>query len=317
MGKPSPEVAVMRTAARQLGLFTSAQAIEHEWCMRSVRHRVRTGEVRCAQPNVFAFAATPATWEQRLLAVTLAGGPGSAVSHESAAILYQCEDWIDRFHRPVHVAVPDDRQPSIVRASLHRPFLPSDHIGVVDGIPCTTFARTVIDLSGRASLGQVARALDHGLVRNLVTLRDIARCLVVLPGAPGRRPRLVRMLVAERTSANERAESRPEMRLVNALRSTTLPVPVPQHWVTVDGERFRIDAAYPEARLGLEYLGFDAHRTRSAFDRDFRRDRILSRIGWTILYFTSVCTDAEIAADVRVALDGLAAHPPGLLQTDR
>ena len=144
----------MRTAARQRGLFTATQVIEHEWCMRAVRRRVRNGEVRVAQPSVFAFAAAPATWEQRLLAATLAGGPGSGASHESAAILYDCEDWKDRFRRPVHLSVPDDRQPNIVHASLHRPHLPPEHVGVVDGIPCTTFARTLIDLSGARASGR-------------------------------------------------------------------------------------------------------------------------------------------------------------------
>jgi very-short-patch-repair endonuclease len=55
--------------------------------------------------------------------------------------------------------------------------------------------------------------------------------------------------------------------------------------------------------LGLEYLGFDPHRTRSAFDHDFRRDRILTKLGWTILYFTRGCSDDEIAADVRTFVE--------------
>jgi hypothetical protein len=257
------------------------------------------------QPGVFAFVATPASWKQRLTAAALAGGEGSAISHESAAVLYRCDDWVDRFARPVHLSVPVGRHPRTRRLALHRVQLPPDDITQVDGIRCTTFARMVMDVSGRAALGQVARAIDHGLVHNLVTLRELWRCHARLAPAPGRRPKRVAVLLAERTPANEKSESRPEIRLLNALARSDLPVPTPQFWVTVAGRRFRLDAAYPELRLGLEYLGFDAHRTRFAFDADFRRDRLLTNVGWTVLYFTRGCTDADIVADVRLARERL------------
>ena len=50
----------------------------------------------------------------------------------------------------------------------------------------------------------------------------------------------------------------------------------------------------PNTGSGPEYQGFDAHRTRSAFDADHRRDRLLTLAGWSILYFTSGTTAAEV-----------------------
>lgn len=298
-----PEVATMRLAAGQLGLFTSAQAVECGWRSRSVNRRVAAGEIRQVQPGVFAFVAAPTTWEQRLLAAQLAAGAGCGVSHESAVVLHRSEDWIDGFTPRVELSVPPGRQPRLHRVGLHRLHLPPDHLTMVDGIRCTTFARTVVDLSGRTSIGQLARTLDDGLVRNRMTLRELARVAAVLPPAPGRRPSRIAMLLSERVKENESAESHPEIRLVNALVGGGLPAPVPQFWVAAGEKRFRLDAAYPELLLGLEYLGFDAHRSRTAFEADFRRDRILTRLGWTILYFTSACSDAEIAADVRAFLE--------------
>jgi very-short-patch-repair endonuclease len=64
--------------------------------------------------------------------------------------------------------------------------------------------------------------------------------------------------------------------------------------VVVDGEEFRLDAAYPRYRIGIEYQGWDPHRTRSAFDADHRRDRLLTLAGWSILYFTSATTAGEL-----------------------
>ena len=44
----------------------------------------------------------------------------------------------------------------------------------------------------------------------------------------------------------------------------------------------------------IEYQGWDSHRSRSAFDADYRRDRLLTLAGWSIPYFTSASSDAEI-----------------------
>ncbi len=66
------------------------------------------------------------------------------------------------------------------------------------------------------------------------------------------------------------------------------------HWVVVRGERFRLDLAYPDRRLGLEYLGFDPHRSRGSFDRDFRRDRLLKGVGWDLVYFTGGSTERDV-----------------------
>jgi very-short-patch-repair endonuclease len=65
-----------------------------------------------------------------------------------------------------------------------------------------------------------------------------------------------------------------------------LPEPVRQFDVTVQGERFRLDLAYPEQRLFLEGDGFGVHGTRSAFEDDRRRQNLLVLAGWRSLRFT-------------------------------
>jgi len=292
------ETSVMRRAAHQLGLFTAADAAAATWSPDQIHRRMCEGEVRRVQPGVFAFTAAPATWEQQLLAATLAARAGAAASNDSAAIVHGYPDWWDDGPKPLHVAVPVGRQPRLHRVRLHRVQLHPGDIVRRRGIPCTSYERTLVDCSGMASLGQIARALDHGLVTNAVTLRSTARCALSLRPAPGRRLSVLRTLLRERAPGSDLAESRPEIRILSALEGSGLPMPTPQFWVTAGGERFRLDAAYPTLRIGLEYLGFDVHRSRSAFDRDHRRDRLLTHEGWTILYFTSVCTNADIVTDV-------------------
>ena len=91
----APASPAPRLAARQRGAFTLAQADELGWPARAVHRRAALGELRAPQPGVLAFAASPATWEQRLLVATLSAGRGTGISHESAAVLHRCEDWIE------------------------------------------------------------------------------------------------------------------------------------------------------------------------------------------------------------------------------
>ncbi len=163
----------------------------------------------------------------------------------------------------------------------------------------TSVARTLADCSGHLSLGQLARALDDALVRNLVAHAAVDDVATRLGPAPGRCISQLRLLVAERGPEADTAGSRPEMRMFRVLRDAGLPEPASQHPVATQGGKFFIDLSYPNRCLALEYQGFDPHRTRSAFDRDHRRARMLVAAGWTVLFFTSADSDADIVKAVR------------------
>jgi len=149
--------------------------------------------------------------------------------------------------------------PSVI---VHRVILPPEHVVRVGALCVTTPARTVADVTGIRTAARLARLVDEVVVGGFATLEEI------------------------------------EARVYRAIVNADLPAPRQQHWVSTGGERFRLDLAYPDRLLGIEYQGFDAHRTRGAFDRDFRRDRLLTEAGWTILYFTAADDDEEIARTV-------------------
>jgi very-short-patch-repair endonuclease len=48
----------------------------------------------------------------------------------------------------------------------------------------------------------------------------------------------------------------------------------------------RLDLAYPEHRLGIEYEG-DHHRDRYTYQRDLRRINTLNACGWNVLRFAA------------------------------
>ena len=69
----------------------------------------------------------------------------------------------------------------------------------------------------------------------------------------------------------------------------------------VGRRNFRLDLAYPELKLGIEYDGFDYHLPRSVFDSDRDRGNELEIAGWLVLHFTSGSTNERIVATVRAA----------------
>jgi very-short-patch-repair endonuclease len=83
------------------------------------------------------------------------------------------------------------------------------------------------------------------------------------------------------------------------LRDSGLPKPTQQYQVRVGGQNFRLDLAYPEHKVALEYDGWETHRSRSSFDSDRKRDRLLQLDGWIVLRLTSTTPDAEIVETLR------------------
>jgi very-short-patch-repair endonuclease len=69
-----------------------------------------------------------------------------------------------------------------------------------------------------------------------------------------------------------------------ALHLGGLPAPAVQHPVTARGVRYRLDLAYPEVLLAIEYDGAD-HRTQQRARRDLVREAALTALGWHILRF--------------------------------
>jgi very-short-patch-repair endonuclease len=72
------------------------------------------------------------------------------------------------------------------------------------------------------------------------------------------------------------------------LHDAGAPTPVPQYEVRDDNGRFlaRVDLAYPQWRIALEYEG-DHHRERAQFRRDIARLNALRQAGWVVLRFTA------------------------------
>lgn len=181
---------------------------------------------------------------------------------------------------------------------------PSD-ITCVDGVQITTPLRTAFDclrlLKGAERL-VVADALTH---LGLVDLDELRRYF-----ASKRRLRNLRIGEALLDFVEPLTESPMESRLRVVLLDGGLPKPKAQHEVRNAAGRFlgRLDLAYPEAKLGVEYDGADHFLQRR---EDDRRRTAIREEGWEILvysaddvYKTPIATSGEVARYLRARTRG-------------
>jgi hypothetical protein len=157
---------------------------------------------------------------------------------------------------------------------------PAD-ITTVDGIPVTTPARTVFDMCGVVRIGMAELILEAALRRDLVTIQQMWATLdrISRSGRPGGTN--LRLLLQARAPSQRVTHSDMEVRLLQVIRKWGLPVPSLQHEVW-DGALFvgQVDAAYPEAKIAIEYDSDEFHTGRLATKRDRDRRHRLIAAGW-------------------------------------
>ncbi|WP_214403112.1 DUF559 domain-containing protein [Pseudonocardia lacus] len=169
-----------------------------------------------------------------------------------------------------------NRRGLVVRQAALAP----EEVCLVGPYRVTTAERTAYDLGRRLDVPRAVAAVDS-LAR--IGRFDPSALLDGPVGARGRRR--LREVVA---LADPLAESTMETRLRLVLVGGGLPRPTSQFAVrTADGAVVaRVDLAYPDARLALEYDG--AHHFDDEFSRlDRRRDLLLDELGWQTMRFTS------------------------------
>ena len=291
------ERALVQLATRQHGLVTTEQAAQFGFGRGAVTYAVAKGRWRRAATGVLAMGAAPATLHQRALAAVLSIGEACA-SHSTAAHLL---GWEVR-HARVEVVVPDDRKVERRNVRVHRSTrLGPEDVALVDDIPATSPARTLIDLSGRITVDDLAACLDVALRRRQVTIDAVDAMIDATQATFGRRPGVLRDLLEMRRIAGP-VESPLEARVLRVLAEAGLPLPTCQHRVTVGAKEYRLDMAWVPARIFSESDGFEHHGGRSAFDADRHRINRLAAAGWIGVHLTSAFTDAEIIDAVRNVL---------------
>ncbi len=164
--------------------------------------------------------------------------------------------------------------------------LPAHHRALVDGIPCTTVARTLFDLCGDVNAARSERALDTAIARKLVTRAQLWRVLIDLAEHGRKGTVLFRTLLEERGPEYVAPESELESRFVELTRRYGLAEPERQVDLgDADGCIGRVDFLFRGARLVVEVDGAEFHDGLVDRRRDEARDARLTAVGWRVLRF--------------------------------
>jgi hypothetical protein len=230
-------------------------------------------------PDVYACGTVELIHENRVRAVQLLF-PRSVACGRSAAVMWDVE--LAGADDDVECLLPADAHHGAVRGvRTHRSALPLVQVFGRRGVRVTTAMRTALDLATIRPLDDAVIALDQFLAPGLVLPSEVQAAAAELTG---RNCRHVRMVVA---LADGLAGSPQETRLRLLLHRSALPAPVAQYSVRADG-RFlaRVDFAWPEHRLAVEYEGA-WHGERQQVGRDRQRLNRLTAAGWRVVFVTA------------------------------
>lgn len=179
--------------------------------------------------------------------------------------------------------------------------LPDDHITWIDGFAITTPARTWIDCAALVSWRDIV-AMGDGLLRSsLATPAELSRMVVW-----GRGRRGIRAVRDALPLLDSASESPGESWVRALLARSRLPRPVCNLTVFLDGWEFRLDLAWPDQKVAVEYDGEEFHGPEQATYDQWRRDR-LRAAGWTVIVVRKHDL-GDAAGLIRAVADALAAR---------
>jgi Transcriptional regulator, AbiEi antitoxin/REase_MTES_1575 len=275
-------MAIARLAERQHGVVSLAQLLLLGLSRSAVAKRARQGRLTRIHRGVYAVGHGRLTLRGYWMAAVLAHGPGAVLSHRSAAALHGIRP-DNRPKTDVTVPRPSARSRSGIVVHRSTTLQPAD-ITTIDGIPCTSLARTLLDLADVIDRQGVERAVSQAEVLGIFDLREVEEVLSRATGRHG--AGVVRSVLAEYDGPTL-TEKELEERFLALCRAASLPKPEVNAWITLDdGIAYKIDFLWRAERLAVETDGWETHRTRQAFENDRRRDRRLRVAGWDVVRFT-------------------------------
>lgn len=255
------DAAVAALADRQHGVVARRQLLAAGLSSGAVKERTASGLLVPVHRGVYALGGRPRSRSTHFMAAVLAAGDLAAISHISAAHLHGL---LHGETARTHVTTP-------TRAG-QRPGLIVHHCGAwaegerteVDGIPCTSVARTLADLAATEPARRLERALEEAERRGLFDGATVDRILSRRRAGQ----RALRAALAD-FSGSTMTRSGLEEAFLDLVRGAGLPEPELNVSLALGGGRFaEIDALWREAQLAVELDSERYHRGRRAFHGD-------------------------------------------------
>ena len=169
------EAAIAEIATQQRGLVRLEQLVALGLDRRAVTRLVRSGRLHRIHRGVYAVGHAALSREARWLAASMASGEGAALGRRSAGLQWG----VSRHHAPlIEVVVPRQRRAQRGIQLLTSRGLHADDVTMHDGIPVTTVARTLVDLTDVLTPHQLTRVIREAEFRRLFDAADTAAAMV-------------------------------------------------------------------------------------------------------------------------------------------
>jgi hypothetical protein len=291
-------------ATGQLGAFSRKQAHAAQLSDDQLRRRVQSGILEQVGPHAFRSALAPRSELADLTALVLDVGEPVWVAATTAAALHGFDGF--RLKKPFHLTLERGRNVRRIGVFIHTttglPLIDRSH---ANGLPVTSAARTIIDLTRTESPDALARALDSALRDGLLSDDLLHQRVCALRGR-GRYgvSRLLEVIAGHEVTRG--GHSWLERHFLRLLSEAGLPRPATQQVLTRAGDRLvRVDCRFPGTNVVVELLGYRFHSTRGQIARDVERLNALIADGFAPYQFTyeqAVNDEAYVVTTVRAAL---------------
>jgi very-short-patch-repair endonuclease len=266
MASQSAQRTAWEVARGQQWVITRKQLLGLGFTPREIDIRIGT-RLHPVHTGVFAIGRPHLTRHGHLFAAVLACEPGAALSHHSAAELYEIRR---RRRGPIEVSV-SATHPRRAGIRVHR--RSRLDIRIHNGIPATSPICTVIDIARDLNEAQLERTINEAVNRDLIDLDELRAA------ARGRSRAIARLLDRDTFVVTD---SVLEQRFLRIVRRAGLPLPETQR--RLDGGR--VDFYWPTLGLIVETDSLRFHRTPTQQRNDALRDQTHFKAEIRTLRFT-------------------------------
>jgi hypothetical protein len=291
--------AVFVLATRQHGIIERRQLLALGISAGTIKRWLAAGRLCELHRGVYMVGHGSLSQRGRWMAAVLACGEGAALSHRSAARLHGLIDWSRG--RPA-VSVPAARRSRPPGLAVHR--IQRVEPVLVDAIPCTPVARTIVDMAGISRRRTLERLIEEAAVLEVLDVTAIQAVLRTI--ARPRGVRLLRSVLTEFEPGTTQTRSGLEEAMLDLCRLAGIALPlVNRHVALRDGTLVRVDFHWPAQRVVVETDGNRYHATHPKRRRDRAKDRALQIAGWVVLRVPEedlADRPGPIATDLRAAI---------------
>jgi very-short-patch-repair endonuclease len=261
---------IERAARSQNGVVTREQLLRGGLSPEQIKtlvrherlHRIHRGIYGIAHPSLLPFAAHTAA--------LLSLGERAVLSHRTAASIWS----LAKPHGVIDAIVPGSAARPRQGVRTHRAAVldPRD-IRYRHNLKLTAPARALIDFATDASARELEHALAEARALRLITDHELEAAIRRAPANHPGAAAIKRLLKTQTGRALTRSQR--ERLMLSLIEKAQLPPPLVN--THVHGQE--VDFYWPQHKLVVEFDGYTTHGTRAAFERDRKRDQILTAHG--------------------------------------